>query len=476
MHAVGSGARRRCAGCGATWSSRSVRFCGLCGTPVTTSAGRAPAASGGRRVASGVVAGTALAAIVAVAVTTPTFVARGPLELRTGDDQAVRLGAGPDGSSTAVDCRPARDHPRGCGPLILDARERAAALVAVADGVAMLRGTELEVVDLPAGTSRWRRPVLAERLPVRLHAAGALVLVVTGRELSAFDVTSGRREWHVRLSNDPTDATDPPLLWDDGTAVLVLTGAGRLSSYELGLGTPRWQRRDVGTLAVATDVALVVSDGTAVRGWSAAHEEPRWEQHRADVELRPQRSDRRHGGPLPLLGNAGLLDPVDGEVLPLPAGGPSRSDAAGQEVTLLLWWPGGGDHLTVRAYAAGGELRWELEDVPLPCCLTSVVPGVPSRIGLVAPGHPGVVLDLRTGARLATLERAGGSVESIVGDTALWRTSEGLVAEDMATHEVRLRARGSPLSLEPLLLEGPHGVLAVDPVVLSGDPLRNRGR
>ena len=498
---AGSTRRRRCSACAVNWSA-AARFCGICGLPLDpVGAGRGagdddPASPSNRDQGATADARTrrsrrrVLSRIAAVALIAVVWSQAGTyldrFAISSPMEWTVDVEVGGDDLGTAaqprVTCLRSGEVAGTCGPVLVDGGgSRAVVTPLSSDAVVLGASGEVARVDLPSGAVRWRTLAFAGARQLTLHADEERVLATIVGAVATIDAQTGRLLWRrhldtavagvsddARVDEGPpdVDATTPfrpeapARAWWVGEDVLVLDHLDVLHALDGATGATLWAEPDVGNQAIATSEGVVTARWNLVAAWRPEDPAPEW-QH-VDQGLRPGRIP--YGtvvdGPLPLSPWRRLMDPATGELLDLPRDGPSITYVTGA-VTLILQWPGGDAGLEVTAMEAGANVRWRRTGLPVPCCLTSAVPASDGRIALTTPAEPTLLLDLADGATLSTFERDSGRLEAVVGDLAVWRTADGLIGEDLAGGSEAFRAHGTLLSIEPLLIDGPSGVVAV---------------
>jgi hypothetical protein len=133
------------------------------------------------------------------------------------------------------------------------------------------------------------------------------------------------------------------------------------------------------------------------------------------------------------------------------------------ELTLVLRWPGNGPDLELTAIDSTGEVAWQQTDLPVACCLAESVFAAGGQIAIGSSRGTSALLDREDGSITGWLERDGATLAGVAGDLVIWRDDQGIVGTDRSSGREAFRGAGRIVSLDPLLLAGPTGLVHVTP-------------
>lgn len=376
----------------------------------------------------------------------------------------VELGTGqqPDATDTEVQPTCLRSSRGGgpCGPTLTPAGGRATATPLHSSAVLLMVDGELRRVDLPDADVAWRTTVFESAGDVGVHASDGGVVVTHDREVARIDARTGEVRW---ISNVGT--TGPrvaPRAWvvDDG--VLTLDASGTLTALDGATGAMRWSSTGMSPEAVITPHGLLATQRGTLGLWHPQDDEPRWSRSGASLASLRLPGGVEAASPVRLLATRELVDVADGRTVPIPTGGPSAVRMIG-ELTLVLRWPGNGPDLELTAIGPSGEVAWQQTDLPVACCLAESVFTAGGQIAVGSSSGTSVLLDLDDGSVAGWLERGGATLAGVAGDLVVWRDEAGIVGTDLASGREAFRGSGRIVSLDPLLLAGPTGLVHVTP-------------
>lgn len=472
--------RRTCHDCERSWP-RSARYCGRCGRHIHnqggSAAGPGPARAGtaarrtGPRWLLAAGAFTILGSVGLLTTLVPTLLT----DTTTATDHGVRVPPpGPAGgvevlvpqvpSAAGTEVQPTclRSSRAGgpCGPTLTQASARATATPLHSSAVLLIVGGELSRVDLPEGDVAWRTTVFEPAGDVRVHASDDDVVVTHNREVARIDAQTGDVRWISDVGT--TGPRVAPRAWVVDDDVLTLDAAGMLSALDGATGAIRWSSAGMSTEAVITPHGLLVAQRGTLGLWHPQSDQPRWSRSGASLATLRLPSGVRAVSPVRLLATRELVDVADGRTVPIPHGGPSAVRMLG-ELTLVLRWPGNGPDLEITAIGPGGDVAWQQTDLPVACCLAESVFTAGSQIAIGSSTGSSVVLDRDDGSIRGWLERDGATLAGVAGDLVVWRDDLGIVGTDRASGREAFRASGRIVSLDPLLLAGPTGLVHVTP-------------
>lgn len=417
-----------------------------------------------------------------------------------------------------------------CGAVVPVGHDGAAEVVVLREDLIVLATSdELVGIGLPDGLERWRTAPFTGARAVRVADDGDLLVAAVRTGLSAIDPVDGTARWHVAFPQQPSEhslgwrtmqgparasdwTTDiaPIPVWAGDGGVLVLDESGRLHAFDRDDGEPRWNRRIGARPTLATSRGLLTVGREGLQLWHPDVAEPRWRRSGTDLRLHPavrapgsSRPTPTVAGPLPLTSgrklialDGGLVD-LRGELRGLPderrglsSTGPVHLELL-EDLAVIVTWPMADDPdlaatvpprskaALVTAFDADGRVRWQQDQVPLPCCVIRSVPAARGRIVLAAAASTeaapdredadevAVMLDASNGRELEVLRRAGGRLAAVSTTSTVWRHTGELIGLDRRTGREAFRASGQITSADPLLLVGSEATIVVHP----GEPI-----
>ncbi len=506
LDVVGATRTSRCTACG-TDRPRAARFCPRCGDPQPVDGDPAR----GRRKVRGAVAVAVAVPVALVVVLAASFALDATLgdglPERAADDfsrsvedasidldrdtalteRTPALEAAAAEQAPAATCRRSDRAHRSCGPELPVGGDDPEALLLLSEDLAVVRlENDLVGIDLPEGAERWRTEVFVSARSVRAASDDELLIVAVASGLAVIEHATGTIRWTASFAAaDPelpertltTSITSAPV-WVGDHGVLAREPAGRLHAFDRDDGAGRWVASMDAPSVVTTSRGLLSVGREGLRLWHPDAPEPRWQRSGTDLRLHPGSGATAHrqppepvAAPLPLTTGRWLVD-LDGGMVPLPAPGPVEFALAG-DVTVAVTWPEGApddpaDSLTtVTAFDADGEQRWQRAGVPLDCCEVTTVPSPVGELVLTTPGdQPGssariVVMDTAEGTIGDLPRRDGATLEALTPATALWREDGRLIGLDRQTGREAFRATGTPVSVDPLVIQGPERSIVV---------------
>lgn len=445
-----------------------------------------PGTTGRRRAAvagcfvAGVLGMAAVAVLAWSGASLPTSATTGS---RPHDDMTVTIegSEAPAGmGEPSVTCRRSDRSRSPCGPVLAVGRDASGEIVLARDDLVVIAtGDEMVAHGLDDGDVRWRASPFRGARAVRMADDGDLLIAAVAGGLAAIDSVDGTVRWTRAFADgapmEGTTSIAPVPVWAGDGAVLARDPDGRLHALDREDGAPRWVQelgQELGSEPIVTTTRGLVSLGReGLRLWHPDAPEPRWQRSGTDLPLHPETDDIE----VALVG----------------------------ELTVVVTWPGRDSPsapATVTAFDADGTMRWQQNEVALPCCTVRSVLADDGRVVLSVDGDPvlprpdartptALVLSDWDGRVLETLVRQGATLEALTMTTEIWRTNRELLGIDRHTGREAFRALGTIVSVEPLLLEGPDATIAIRPhgpvapaeVVRPGsragpDPPRIQGR
>jgi hypothetical protein len=395
-------------------------------------------------------------------------------EVASATDAAVRVPA-PDpadhvemgapqapatGSAVQPTCERSSRGGGPCGPILTQTTARATATPLDSSAVLLMVDGELSRVELPEADVAWRTTVFRPAGDVRVHASGNDVVVTHNREVARLDARTGEVQWISDVG--VTGPRVAPRAWVVDDDVLTLDAAGTLTALDGATGGIQWSSDGMSTEAVITPHGLLVTQRGRLGLWHPESEEPRWTRNGASLATLHLPSGVRAASPVRLLATRELVDVADGRTIPIPHGGPSAVRMMG-ELTLVLRWPGNGPDLELTAIGPGGDLAWQQSDLPVTCCLAESVFAAGRQIAVGSSAGTSVLLNVHDGSIDGWLERDGATLAGVAGDLIVWRDDLGIVGTDRSSGREAFRGAGRIVSLDPLLLAGPTGLVHVTP-------------
>lgn len=347
-----------------------------------------------------------------------------------------------------------------CGPTLTRSSARATATPLRPSAVLLIVDGELSRVDLPDADVAWRTTPFEDAGDVRVHASGDDVIVTHNREVARIDAGSGDVRWVSDVGT--TGPRVAPRAWVVDDDVLTLDAAGTLTALDGTTGEARWSSTGMSTETAITPHGLLVTQRGTLGLWHPQDDEPRWSRSGASLATLQLPSGVRAVSPVRLLATRELVDVADGRTVPIPHGGPSAVRMIG-EFTLVLRWPGNGPDLELTAIGPSGDIAWQQTDLPVACCLAESVFAAGGQIAIGSSTGTSALLDLADGSITGWLEREGATLAGVAGDLILWRDDLGIVGTDRSSGREAFRGSGRIVSLDPLLLAGPTGLVHVTP-------------
>jgi hypothetical protein len=377
----------------------------------------------------------------------------GPGE-QTGDDAA---GAG----AVVLPARPALPDcartPEGAACVLVPVAAswpEARSPIVTDDTLYFLDGSAVVAAALVDGDQRWRRELPDIGMPTGVAADdGVLVVTAPGRVLR-LDAVDGTVLWEILLGAD--SGTSPRVwLFPDGILAVVL--GPRMVSLAPSTGQVRWVLEGISPEVRVTSDGLLVRTGTDLGLWAPDSATPRW--RRPDtighaLELPP-------GSILGLLSDPGQLDVETGGRLERMAGTTVLLGPLAPGISRVdLEWDAAGEQVRLSAVTEHGRLAWTTP-VALSCCSLLAVPSDGDRLAVAAPDGGAALLDAVTGALVAQMAVRGEALVGVVGDRGHWRSGRTLVVRSISDQRALVELEGEVLSLDPLVLDGPDGLLHV---------------
>jgi hypothetical protein len=322
------------------------------------------------------------------------------------------------------------------------------------DTLYFVDGSAVVAVDLVEGDQTWRRELPDLGMLTGVAADGGIILVTAPGRVLRLDTVDGTVLWEILLG---ADSGISPRVWLFPDGILAMVVGPRMVSLDPSTGQVRWVLEGIAPEVRVTSDGLLVRTGTDLGLWAPDSATPRW--RRPDtighaLELPP-------GSILGLLSDPGQLDVETGGRLERTAGttvllGPLAPGIARVE----LEWDASGEEVRLSAVTDRGRPAWTTP-VALSCCSLLAVPSDDDRLAVAAPDGAAALLDAGTGAVVAKMAVRGEALIGVVGDRGHWRSGRTLVVRSMSDQQELIGIEGEVLSLDPLVLDGPDGLIHV---------------
>ena len=336
------------------------------------------------------------------------------VDLRASVDGATVEGVFTAVGSDTASCAEALGAGTRCSVVSLSGGHPASSVSLLGDtSVVVVLGGRMERRELPGGQIAWRTQVFDQALPTTTWYDDGFLVAANREAVVRLEPAAGSIVWRAEPAHP---AAGPPQLWLGSAGLLALYSPARLTLHDLEDGSVRWSR-------AAQDPSM---EGVG--------------------PVEPERRDDRERTIRPPMEPGGV--DVPGQLPP--------------ELGSVRLLPGDRDEeVVVVAHDRHGGRVWVSGTTRLDPGTQRAVQGGPGRLVIAAEQRSGLVLDASTGELLADLRSPEGVLRGVVADVALWRVDGILVGRRWSDGADVLQATGDVVSIDPLIVNGPTGVVHV---------------